>query len=86
MQPDSWALADEAQSIALGLPPRPEGYGLIMLMMDGERRVTWAGDRIAVAALEEREGDLTDWDRKDRFPLEADGWPSDQATMLWRTR
>ena len=88
MQPESWTLANEAQSIALGLPPRSEGYGLIMFQ-DGDRRFTWAGDAIMVAALEEREGDVPDWDA--HFRLEAEGWPEPRddgrlTSLLWRAR
>ena len=87
--PDSWALMDEAWSTALGLPPRPHGWGLVMFE-DGGRRWTWAGDPVIVAALEYREGDLPNWDPD--FPLEADGWPervpspSGPHSMTWRTR
>jgi hypothetical protein len=49
-----------------------------------------AGDPVIVAALEDREGDLPNWDPD--FPLDADGWPepvpspSGPHSMTWRTR
>ena len=87
--PDSWAVTDEDWSTALGLPPRPEGWGLVMFE-DENRRWTWAGDPVMVAVLEEREGDVPNWDTK--FTHEADGWPepipssNGPHSMAWRRR
>jgi hypothetical protein len=87
--PDSWAIADVDWSTALGLPQRPEGWGLV-LMQEGDHRWTWAGDPIMVTAMEEREGDVPNWDQ--HFILEAEGWPetvpptSGPHSMTWRTR
>ena len=87
--PDEWGVVDEQWSIALGLPPRPEGWGLVMFE-DGGRRWTWAGDPVMVAALEERHGDVPNWEAK--FTLEADGWPETipssggPHSMTWRRR
>ena len=87
--PDKWAIIDEDWSTALGLPPRPGGWGLVMFR-DGDRRWTWAGDRVMVAALDEHEGDAQNWDLD--FPLEADGWPesvppqSGPRPLTWRSR
>lgn len=61
---------------------------------DGDHRWTWAGDRVMVAALEERQGDVPNWDRKVtskpmagpkpfRHPAVRARWPGDaemQAT------
>ena len=87
--PDKWAFTDEDWSSDLGLPPRPEGWGLVMFE-DGDRRWTWAGDRVMVTVLDEREGDVPNWDLD--FPLEADGWPesvpsqSGPRPLSWRSR
>lgn len=86
--PDGWAIASPEQASALGLPSRPENYGLLMFEDQG-RRWTWAGDGAVVAALEEHEGEVPDWDR--HFHLEADGWPEaeagqDAAPLVWRPR
>lgn len=60
--PDSWAITDEDWSPALGLPPRPEGWGLVMFH-DEDRRWTWAVDPVMVTTLDERDGDLSNFDR-----------------------
>ena len=87
--PTNWAYADQGWAKTLGLPPRPEGWGLIMFT-DGEHRWTWAGDRVVVAALEEHKGGVPNWEAK--FTLEADGWPvsvpslKGPQAMTWRPR
>ena len=87
--PDKWAITDEDWSTALGLPRRPEGWGLVMFE-DGDRRWTWAGDRVVVAALGEHKGGVPNWDTT--FTLEADGWPEPipssrgPRSMSWRPR
>jgi hypothetical protein len=87
--PDRWAITDEDWSAALGLPPRPEGWGLVMFQ-DGDRRWTWAGDPVMVTALDQREGDLSNYGPD--FPLEAAGWPESVPPqngphpLTWRSR
>lgn len=59
-------------STALGLPLRPEGWGLVLLK-EGDHRWTWASGPVMVTALEHHEGDVPNWDH--HFILEAEGWP-----------
>ena len=80
--PDHWATADAAQGAALGLPERPEGWGLLMFETP-ERRWTWAGDPKVVEALSIAAHDVPDWD--EGFTLDADGWPGD-GVLTWRER
>ena len=84
----SCVLAGVARSAALGLPPRRRGYGLVLLRASN-RRLTWAGDPVVVAALDEHADELAGWER--HFEWEADGWPTIRGdgrleTMSWRRR
>jgi hypothetical protein len=84
----SCVLAGVARSVALGLPPRRQGYGLVLFRASA-RRWTWAGDPAVVAALDEHAGELSEWER--HFEWEAEGWPTIRQdgrleTMSWRRR
>jgi hypothetical protein len=57
---------------------------------DGDHRWTRSGDPVIVTALDERDGDIPNWDTT--FTLEAEGWPetipaaSGPQSMTWRRR
>ena len=77
--PNRWLLADEEQAAMLGLPHRVGGWGLMMV---DEPRETYACDRVLVAALEERGGDVPGWDARVQF--RATGWPGDDSPLEWQ--
>lgn len=75
-----WTYPNEDQTAVLGLREQTGGWGLLVFKSPDGTRVTGACDRILVAALEERQGDLPGWDSGIRFW--AWGWPGD-GPLIW---